>query len=105
MISPDRRSRLAGQFDQIVRAALRASVAGQEPRPAVRDAILARAAADRGRPSEGAQEMQNAPRLAGYRRDAVTDTYEGWNVQEPTGGLNIRLWLLNDHLRKRLSTA
>ena len=105
MTSRDRRSRLAEQFDQIVRAALRAGVAGQEPRPGMREAILARAAAERDRSIEGAQATLDVPRLTGYRRNAIPETYAGWNVQVVTSDLDTRLWLLHDHLRKSLGTV
>jgi hypothetical protein len=105
MTSRDRRTWAAEQFDQIVRAALRARVAGQVPRPGTRDAILARAAAERDRSFKGAQAALDVPRLSGFRRSAISDTYEGWNARAVTNDMDTRLWLLPDHLRKRLSTA
>ena len=105
MTSRDRRGKAAQQFDQIVRQALCAVVNGQEPRPGTREAVLARAAANRDRSIEGAQATLDVPRLIGYRRNAIQETYAGWNVQVVTSDLDTRLWLLHDHLRKRLGTV
>ena len=102
MISRDRWTRALADLDSTVRAALRSSVEGQEPRAGLRDALLSRAAAAREQALAGTQTPVNDERPTGYRPIPSLETYQGWNMQEASSGLDIMAWLLHDHLRKRL---
>ena len=102
MTSRDRWTRALADLDSVVRTALRSSVEGQEPHASLRNALLSRAAAAREQALEGTQTPVDDERPTGYRQAPCLETYQGWNMQEASSGLDIMTWLLHDHLRKRL---